>query len=352
MPVAAAAGAILSLIFLWQGATCVLLGGGDTGWLIRTGEYIAQNNRLPIHDLYTWSSSDRPFICYQWLFELGIFTLYKAGGLSAVGAVSFAVVSVLYLYCLPRWWLEAGVKPWLLPLFMAPVLTPYWFFARPQIVSCILALVFVRVLEKRRKGGSGKIIFLLPPLVVLWTNLHCFAYLGPALIAAYLLDKVLVGQKDGPAVRPLAVVFFLSMAALFVLPVNFQSIASALHTFASTAPQSWTEMQPLYATKDLFSLCNLYVLSAALLLVLGRHKVPRCGLVISFVALACGLAVARMQPLGVLLSWPFVGMALSSGSAAILPTRQKSIWLLLVLVAAQAMWFCRYPDERAAVNAF
>ena len=352
MPIGVAVGSVLSLFFLWQGTTYVLSGGGDTGWLIRTGEYIAQNNRLPVHDLYTWTSADRPFICYQWLFELVLFALFKAGGLSAVGAVTFAVVSILYLYGLPRFWLEAGVKPWLIPLFMAPVLTPYWFFARPQIVSLVLALVFVAVLERWRQGRSSKLVFLLPPIVVVWTNLHCLAFIGPALIAAYLLDNILARKKEGPAVRQLWVVFFLSLAALFVLPLDFQSIAGALHTFASTDPQSWTEMQPLYVTKDVFSLCNFYVLVAPTILLLGRKKVPRCGLVISIVALASGLAVARMQPLGVLLSWPFVGMALSSGSAAILPIRQRMIWLLLALVAAQAMWFGRYANEESAVNAF
>jgi hypothetical protein len=345
-------GAVLSLSFLWQGSQSVLLGGGDTGWLIRTGEYIASNVHLPGHDLYTWTCSGRPFVCYQWLFELFLFGLYKIGGLSAVGAVSFVVVSVLYLYCLPKTWLALGVRPAVIPVFMALLLTPFWFFARPQLASFVLAFAFIQILEVWRKSPRSRLIYLLPPLTAVWTNLHCVAGLGVALMVVYFFDATLVKQKESKCTGQLLAMLLLALAALFATPLDLPTLAASAQTFTHTDLASCNELKPLFVTSYLWHLSNLYVLAALIILTAGRRKLPRCGLFIALAALVSGLVVARLQPLGVLLSWPFVGMALADCQAVVTSTRLKIAWLIGALAVALAIWFIRYPQEETAVNAF
>ena|SRR6516164_7847001 len=47
----------------WQS----LLGDGDTGWHIRTGEFILRSHTVPVHDLFSFSRPDQPWFAWEWL---------------------------------------------------------------------------------------------------------------------------------------------------------------------------------------------------------------------------------------------------------------------------------------------
>lgn len=345
-----------SLYALWQGLDSVLLGGADTGWLIRTGDYISASGKLPTHDIFTWTQSSRLFICYQWLFELAVSALCKAGGLNAVGAIAFMLISILYLFAMPLLWLQQGVKPAYTAICMALVLTPFWFFARPQLISFWAAFVCLLILEHWRKNNQSRAIFGLPPLTLLWANCHCLALLSPLLSAVYLLGacfgrdtSVTEGQNNSAKreIAPLLVVMLLSLGAAFLMPFDLRTILIAIGVFAHTDVNACNELRPLYLTSYLLQPCNLFVLAVFALLVVRRRRIPLCGFVISFAAIIAGLAVARLQPLGVLLSWPFLGLALaappnltsSRSSLRIAPP----LWLLAVLALSLSLWWSRFP---------
>ncbi len=359
---------LVTLFILWQGASSVLLGGADSGWLIRTGEYIASHHQLPASDLFSWTSNQRSFICYQWLFELFQFALFKMGGLSAVGSAAYVFVSVLFLYFLPRTWISLGVRSVLIPIFLALVLTPFWFFARPQLATYALVFIFIQILEKWRKVDSAEgtdsrarnLIYLLPLLTVLWTNLHCTASLGILLIGTYVADSLL-GQVLHPnstekkhlrASGQLSLVLLLSLAAVFVTPIDPPALFATLQSLAHTDMESCNELKPLFVTSYLWSLSNLYVLAATIILVIARRRVPRVGLLIALPALLGGLCVARLQPVGVILSWPFVGMALASLKPQTLKLPQEILWMVAAVALSLGIWFAHYPTQDAATGAF
>jgi hypothetical protein len=365
----------LCLLSLQAGCASVLAGGGDTGWLIASGQYILTNGHLPKLDIFTWTASDRPFICYQWLFEIFVALLFRAGGLSAVGAGATMAVAFLCLYALPRLWRQLGVPLALSFAFLLPTLTPFWFFARPQLVSYLAAFFCIQILERFRRSPRSRSIYFLPALVLLWTNMHCFAVLGPSLIAVYLLSMLLPAESscsssssssssscDSKSFRSLLVVFIASCLALFITPFDFATILLSLNIFVHTDPASCNELRPLYLTELAFDPANLYVLVAFLLLVCRHKKVPAAGLFISLAGLGGGLVVARLQPLGVILSWPFVGLALASyfradpGSiCAVAKVESKKLnlcWLASTLLCSLLIWFSRYPGEGQARLAY
>ena len=47
-----------------------LLMDGDTGWHIRTGEYILAHHAVPTHDLFSFSKPDAPWFAWEWLSDV------------------------------------------------------------------------------------------------------------------------------------------------------------------------------------------------------------------------------------------------------------------------------------------
>ena len=348
----------------------VLAGGGDTGWLIATGKYICENRALPSHDIFTWTNSRAPFVCYQWLFEVGQYLLYKFGGLTLVGFASFCAAMILYLAVLPLWWQRLGLKSYLAYMFLAPVLTPFWLFARPQLVSYIFAAVTIFALEIWRAKPQSKIANVLPPLAVLWTNMHCFAALLPLLCFCYALCQREAGQTYRLKLAGIAV---LCSIALFVTPFDVASVVTALNLFVHTDVNACNELKPLYLTSQLLSLCNVYTAVAFYLLIWRWRSIPLCGRLIGFGGLCAGLAVARLQPLAVILSWPYLGLALldwiqpqklqqpisqtlESQSSELQVARPEvktaAKYVLGAIALSAVIWFYKYPDETAARNSF
>ena len=60
--------------YCWQ----ALLGDGDTGWHIRTGEYILAHG-VPARDLFSFSRAGQPWYAWEWLSD-AIFAQLHAGG--------------------------------------------------------------------------------------------------------------------------------------------------------------------------------------------------------------------------------------------------------------------------------
>src|SRR5947199_7417963 len=64
----------------WQ----ALLADGDTGWHIRTGDFILQNGRVPWRDLFSYSRPGEPWFAWEWLADVLFALLHRWRGLEGV----------------------------------------------------------------------------------------------------------------------------------------------------------------------------------------------------------------------------------------------------------------------------
>ena len=74
----------------WQ----ALLSDGDTGWHIRTGDFILRSHTVPFHDLFSFSRPDQPWYAWEWLSDVVFALLHRWQGLPAVAAFSAALLSL------------------------------------------------------------------------------------------------------------------------------------------------------------------------------------------------------------------------------------------------------------------
>src|SRR3954447_6343763 len=56
--------------WLFAAGPIVLLNDGDTGWHIRTGEYILNTRTIPSTDLFSFSKAGQPWFAWEWLIDV------------------------------------------------------------------------------------------------------------------------------------------------------------------------------------------------------------------------------------------------------------------------------------------
>ncbi|MBA4027491.1 MAG: hypothetical protein C0473_04535 [Cyanobacteria bacterium DS3.002] len=282
---------------------------GDTAWLIKTGQYILAHG-IPATDCFSFTCPDRPIVIYQWLFTIALGALFQLGGLWLVGIAAGIVTALIYLYYLPVTMIRQGVKPIYVFGLLSLVCSPIFFWARPQLMSFLLIAVFTIVLERFRNHGYNKSLWILPPIMVLWANTHSFWFIGLAMVATYLLIEL--AQKQCQDRKKLLTLLFACIGAVLVNPYSWGLITYNLSFTTEPDFGSIRELQPILLTHPRFFIDHLLYLTLAWLAILRGHRaVPLSGLILAAVASIAALMFYRFVPVAILLTWPYMGLALS-----------------------------------------
>src|SRR5688500_7733476 len=85
---------ILFMFFKMGGATRLL--EGDTGWHIRTGEWIHQNRRVPDTDIVSFTKFGEPWFAWEWLWDVAFAWLHMRWGMAPVILASLLVICLTF----------------------------------------------------------------------------------------------------------------------------------------------------------------------------------------------------------------------------------------------------------------
>ena len=58
----------------------------DIWWHLRVGQWVVDNDTVPITDPFSSYGLDRPWIAYSWFYEVLVFRLYSLFGLAGIVA--------------------------------------------------------------------------------------------------------------------------------------------------------------------------------------------------------------------------------------------------------------------------
>jgi hypothetical protein len=178
-----------------------LLGDGDTGWHIRTGQYILEHRSVPTQDLFSFSRPGAPWFAWEWLTDVTYALLFQIGGLKAIvlmaGAMIALFATVVLRYTL---WRGANALIAAFTTLLAVGASSMHFLARPHLFTLLLLPVCLWLLEADRRKNT-RWLWALIPVTALWTNLHggfviFLACLG-LLVLAYGIEAAL-GNSTTP----------------------------------------------------------------------------------------------------------------------------------------------------------
>jgi len=152
----------------WQ----TVLGDGDTGWHIRTGEFILGSGSVPVRDLFSFSRPDQPWFAWEWLTDVAFALVHRWGGLEAVAAVCIVLLCASAAVVL-AWLLHRGAGLWVALLVTLAVVnaSTIHYLARPHVFSILFFPLALWLLDADRQRPT-RLVWLLLPLSALWANLH------------------------------------------------------------------------------------------------------------------------------------------------------------------------------------
>ena len=186
----------LAFVFLRMGGASGMLGDGDTGWHLRAGEWILANRRVPDQDIFSYTKAGQPWFAWEWLWDLSFGWLYAHGGMAAVILASLLLIcstSVLVFRLMRRQSGNALLAITIL-FFVTGGSAIHW-LARPHLFTLLFAAIFYSLLERVREGKT-RLLWWLPVMMVVWTNLHGGFFVGLILVAAYAAGELLRGMVE------------------------------------------------------------------------------------------------------------------------------------------------------------
>jgi len=198
---------------------------GDTGWHIRTGEWILQHRAVPYQDLFSFTRPGASWFAWEWLSDVLFATLHQAFGLPGVAAVCGLAI-VLSAGILLRLMASMGFNTFaaLILAVMSVGASSVHYLARPHVFTMLFLSISVSMVWSDLKNRTNR-IWLLAPLTALWTNLHggflvLIALL--ALTAAGLAIEAFRGSRPWADARRYAVLTAACAAASLCNPYGPQ----------------------------------------------------------------------------------------------------------------------------------
>lgn len=306
----------------------------DFWWHLRTGEFILHHG-IPRHDPYSWTRAGQPWIAHEWLAEVFIYVAQSAIGYAATLLIfGFLTIGALMLvYSLGRR-SGAGTKPLVVLMLLAVIVMSTFVTVRPQVFSWLMFAAFLYVLARHYDGERAP-LWLLPPLMAVWVNLHLGFYFGLMLVGCWLaalcFDAVR-GRKVAlrtPFVVALACVFatFANPAGPAILAYPFRYLFDS--QFANANVAEWQRPQ-LVDPSD----APIFIFALLLSLALISRTRPRAFLwLASLAVIVLSMQALRNAPYAVLVALPVVAGAASRRWDAARASRDSSLRVPLLAAA-------------------
>jgi hypothetical protein len=149
----------------------------DFGWHLRTGLDLLQHGwQMPMTDPYSHTMPDWPWVEHAWLTDGVIALIHRAlGGAGLLGAIVFFAAVTVGAFAVAAWPARADRTSKLIAVAAALWVARPFLGARTQLVTLLGFALVLWMWHRSREGRlEGRLVWLwaMPPLFLLWGNLH------------------------------------------------------------------------------------------------------------------------------------------------------------------------------------
>lgn len=171
----------------------------DVWWHLRSGEYTLTQGMIT-RDPFSYTFAGQRWINHSWGSQIILYGVYSLGGLLGltIYMAGLATGGMIVLYAMARGssYLRAFT------IILGSAAAAIFWSPRPQMISFFLSAVILYLLITFQRGERDR-LWLIPPLMALWGNLHAgfaigFIFIG-GVIAGSILDRFF-----NPTTAPLA----------------------------------------------------------------------------------------------------------------------------------------------------
>ncbi len=217
----------------------------DFWWHLRTGQLLIANHlQLLGTSPYTFTVPTHHWTMHEWLFEVGVAALYDIGGLAAIVPVLSLLtwLGVVFLLLRSRYHTRNRLALGVGLIVAALAANPIW-GPRDQMVDFTFSCLLLMMIERHLLRG-GRVLWFMPPLFLLWSNLHGGFVVGLAFAALIVAAELAGGRLRLPdpvparRIRTLAGVTVLSTLVSMINPNGPGILLYAAETLSSPAQQA------------------------------------------------------------------------------------------------------------------
>lgn len=209
----------------------------DTWWHLRAGQWMVEHHQILTHDPFSWTRSGGEWVNHSWLSQVGMYLLWTGFGFAGLNLLTAVFVTLAFSFVYLQ--TEGSVYLRTFVLMLAALSSAVYWWARPEIISFGLAAVFAYILGLYRWRGIDR-LWLLPPLMAVWVNVHGGYVIGLLLLAVTLAGQAgsrLCGHRgtgvlDGTRFAWLALVGAACAAAVVVNPYGLRMFVYPLQTLS------------------------------------------------------------------------------------------------------------------------
>jgi hypothetical protein len=338
----------LLFVALLLGLSCgalgrLLLRDAGTGWHIRNGQLVLQTHSITRVDPFSATMSEQPWFAWEWLYDVLIADIHHVLGLNGVVFYTAAVMAATLVLVFHLAMRRGGSLPITLFLLVLSLgASAVHFLARPHILSWLFTVIWFELLDSAESSAGLDSepnkdwrLFWLPPLMLLWVNLHGGFLLAFALLGVYLLASGIQyftckerREKIGTWLKRLSLVSGLSLLASFVNPYGY---ALHAHIYRYLSDRFLMNHVSEFLSPDFHGVAQqcfavlLLVTIAALASARRKHQPAR--LLVILLAAYSGLYASRNLPVSAMLLTLTVAPLLSEAVANAGETAAIAPWL-------------------------
>lgn len=215
-------------------------------WLhLSSGKYILDNFKVPGLDPFSYTAAHREYVDSHWLYQVLLYIFYNTMGYFGLFLYQFLVIGAIF-YILFSVGKKSNFFATTACILLTLIIGNYRFLYRPEMFSYLFAVLFILILENRKK------LYLLPIIQIFWTNTHGFFIFGPVIIGCYFIGE-LIHKKQ--IAKPILLSGILCILACFINPYGYKLVAypflllTEIGSKASPYMKSVTELTPTLFTE-------------------------------------------------------------------------------------------------------
>lgn len=350
--------AILVMLYLIPSIWIVqpVINDPDIWWHLRTGQWIVEHGTLPTTDPFSIYGENKSWIAYSWLFEISLYGLFRLFGES--GVILYTLMAVWIMVWALHHIVSNRISDFGLACGLVAISTitlSKLFTPRPWLLTIIFCTATLEVVLSLREGRSSRWFYALPPLYVLWANVHIqFVYglglLGLACIAPYV-DRT-VAQVAGLLIpvpwrgvcrRQLAMITAMCIMATLLTPYNIHLYRIVVELAGQTGMWDYAQEMLAPSFRTLADWTMLAMFATAIYLLGRRAAVSSFEVVLILVG---GLCAFRGQRDSWLLVLAVIVVVVSSRTMVTRqmssPLSRSAFAIAIVLVVVSTLGVAKY----------
>ncbi len=220
----------------------IMLDHLDLGWHLAAGDLIRERGEVPFQDPWSFTLGDRQWYNLSWLWDVIASAIFQYSGFSGLIILTVAcgamIIGLLASVCLSS---GASASAVCIAVFAACLIYPSfatkpctYLAVSPNTATMLFCVVFYKICLDRKH------VLALPPIMVLWVNLHGGFPLGFLVLGIFWITAM--ARRDWGNLRNYSVAGSGCLSAIFINPLGwhiYDGVAATLGNFVQAYITEW-----------------------------------------------------------------------------------------------------------------